>query len=103
MLLGLKTIQNIDMQDQIQQLETRIAALENMLSGAQFKEMIREIVFFDQDAITNPGTTTAVVTGVNFNAQTVTTKSLVTKTPVKFLKLYFRGQVYEIPIYKVGQ
>lgn len=89
--------------EQIANLTARLSALEGKFNfeGNNIEEFIRDIVFFDQDTTTNPGATTAVVTGVNFVSQTVTTTNLVTKTPAKFLKVFYKGQQYEIPVYTI--
>lgn len=91
------------MQDEINQLTNRINQLEKFILGTHgannFEELIRDIVFFDNDSGSLSSTT--VVTGVDFAGQTVSTASVQTGSPAKFLKLYYRGQVYHIPVYSL--
>lgn len=88
--------------NEIEQLKKRIEQLEKTVkSGAQFEEVIRDVIFFDNNP-TGALTSTSVVTSVDFGAQTVTTADLQTGVPAKFLKLYFRGQVYQIPVFSIS-
>ncbi len=91
------------MQDQVNQLQKRIEVLENMLKNksTSFDDKIRNIVFFDQDTSSSTGSGTSVVTSVDFIGQTVTTASITTLPIAKFVRAYFRGQVYNIPVYTV--
>lgn len=91
------------MEERIQKLEDTIKKMEARLpvDSAEFEQMIRDMVFYDQDATTATGSGTSVVTGVNFALQTVTTANLVTKPIEKFVRIYFRGQAYNVPVYTI--
>lgn len=79
-------------QDQIKALEKRIKVLEDMLkTGAQFEETIRDIIFVDIDNTTSRLTQVAT----DSHGDTVT----IGKIPTKFIKIYFKGQIGEIPFY----
>ena len=100
---------NTNMQEQIniltKQVESLTQELNNLKSafsfqGTNFEELIRDAVFFDSNPQGQLSSTT-VVTGVNFGTQTTTTAVVQTGTVAKFLKIYFRGQVYQIACYAV--
>ena len=90
--------------DKITQLENRIVKLEKMLSKSpQFQELIRDIVFFDQDSSAAAGATATVVTGINFTAKTYTTTTVSNLSTISnFVRIYFRGQVYNVPVCKIS-
>lgn len=93
---------NAELTKELEVLKGRLKTLEERFSfdGGNFEELIRDTIFFDNNP-TGALTSTTVVTGVNFGAQTTTTASLQTGTPAKFLKLYYRGAVYQLPVYAI--
>lgn len=91
------------MNEKIQQFENRITQLENLLKGlsgdASFNEVIRNIVIVDSQS---SNATQNVVTSVDFTAKTTTTVALPAGTFVKYGRIYFRGQLYNVPLYKIS-
>jgi hypothetical protein len=80
------------LQQQIDEMKVQIAVLQSQLASnnnGSFDEKIRDIVFFDVD-----NTTVTTQTATTSGGQTVT----VGKIPTKFLRGYFRGQVFNFPI-----
>ncbi len=80
----------------IGQLEQRIETLEAKLSGRtadqEFFEKIRDIVLVDIDNYT-----TRTTTAVDSRGDTVT----VGRTPDTYLRLYFRGRIYNVGVFNL--
>lgn len=96
------TNENNRLMQMIAILTERVNLLEN--NKAVTDEYIRETVTFDSDSRTSIGTSpTTVVTSVDFNAKTTTTASISGLTaPTIFLRVYFRGKVYNVPAYAIS-
>ena len=86
------------MNPQLKQLEDRVAKLEKLIKNKEpkFQEEIRNIVIFDIDNVT---ATTHSLSGTDSRGDTFTIT--VSKNPDTYLRVYFRGQVYNIPAYKI--
>lgn len=82
----------------VNNLETEIQNLKKIIESqerAVNEENIRNIVFFDIDNVT---TTVQPVKVQNVNAANVD----VPKNPTKYLRIYFRGQVLNVPVYSIS-
>lgn len=82
------------MSDEFIDLKKRVEALESKFEGATFEEMVRDIIFFNDDVLTSTTRSASVVGG---GGGTV----VVPVNPTKYLKIYYKGQQYEIGIIAV--
>jgi hypothetical protein len=85
------------MDPQIQKLNDRIAKLEEILTGrgvsVEMSEKIRNIVIFDID---NSSAVTQTA-----SASLITGDVTIGKIPTTFGRVYFRGKIYNIPLYQI--
>jgi hypothetical protein len=79
-----------DQQQQIDDLKQQVANLAAKFS----EEGIRDVVFFDRDAITSTIQTISIGAGGG--------SADVPKNPTIYLRIYFRGKVYNIPAYTLS-
>lgn len=82
----------------IQTLEKRIKGLEDIIAGFardnRFAENVRDIVIFGQDSRAAP------VTEISLSGEPEDIEVLA--PPDMFLRVYFRGKVYNIPAFNLS-
>lgn len=93
---------NEELKKEIEILKAKISALEKIFTfdGISFEEKVRDIIFYG-DSPAGSLTSTTVVTSVDFGLSSVTTASLQTGTPAKFLRTYYKGKPYQLVLYSV--
>jgi hypothetical protein len=87
----------------MEQLQQQINNLQKQIDKLTHPEHMRDVIFFDNDVLTVlTSTSTSVVTSVDFvHSSTSSTNITNLQAPDVFLRVYFRGKVYNIPAYKV--
>lgn len=85
--------------DTVTRLEREVDVLKSFLDlrGGKFEETIRDIVLFDVD---NTSLTTETKNIVDSRGDTASFS--VAKTPTKYARAYFRGQVYNVALYAIA-
>lgn len=78
----------------LQDIENRLKALEDRFSaqGGNLEELIRHTIFYDID---NSTATTRSAADTNGDFVTVPVN------PTKYVRIYFRGQPYNVAVYAI--
>jgi len=83
------------MPEEIRSLEERVRALEQKMNPVQvnFEQAINDAVFFDVDNVTVP----SVIATANLVNGHVTIGAI----PTKFVRIRYKGQVYNMALYSI--